>query len=161
MTPELERLIATFPDLTEEQAKLIFVRKSAQEAFEKGELEESTSGMLKEVVTIITCSNMHNIEEFIGNLEKARNYLASYTQGVMSAHASDIEPKIKAKREKERLQKQVKTKDKKVNDLIQMAINAATIPDTKVVSSNKKIHCSKCDKDVYSLNYHNCSPKEE
>ena len=162
MEPETQKLINEWPDLSPEQAKLIFVRQSAQEAYEQGKIQEATNSILKEVTEIATCASMdiNQIAEHIGNLEKVRNYLAAFTQGLMKAHASKVEPEIKAKRAKERREKlaqKVASKDSKVNSLIQMAISGAITtneePKKNVVTKTK---CESCGLEVYSLKFHKC-----
>lgn len=168
MEPETQKLISQWPDLSPEQAKLIFVRQSAQEAFEKGEIKEATEKILEEIKEISTVSNMsrEDIGSHIGNLETARNILAAFTQGLMKGHASDVEPKIKAKRAKERKEKlaqKLASKDSKVNSLVQLAMNAASKTkeedenSMEVVSKKvEKVKCEKCGKEVYSLKFHKC-----
>ena len=86
MTPETEKLIAEFPELSEEAAKLIFIRQSAQEAYSNNTMKEATGNILKEVVEISTISDMTKeyVAMHIGNLEKARSFLAAFTQGIMN-----------------------------------------------------------------------------
>lgn len=160
MEPETEKLIASYPELTTEEAKLVFIRKSAKEAYEKGEIEKATEDFFIEINKIATCASMskEEIGTHLGNLEKVRDYLAAFTQGLAKGHAEEVEPKIKAKREREKKQKSVKTKDKKVNALIQMAINASDgIKATpKANTKVSKVTCEKCGKEVYSLKFHKC-----
>lgn len=153
-----------YPEMTEEEAKLIFIRKSAQEAFEKGEIEEATKGILKVIVEITFVSNMtkEEIGSHIGNLEKAKAFLAAFTQGLQIGYAKEAEPIFKAKREREKQQKLAEkltsSKDKKVNELIEMARRLSLGEDSsqkpKVVAS--KVKCEKCGNEVYSLKFHKC-----
>lgn len=169
MTPEMEKLIASFPDMTEEQAKLVFIRKSAQEAYEKGEIKEATAGILKEIVLLGTVASMtrEEVGTHIANLEKVRTFLAAFTQGLMKAHADKLEPEFKEKRRKQKLEEisnkvAARSSDSKVNALIQMAVNAAK--EGKILTKGKveeestlpKVKCEKCQKDVYSLKFHKC-----
>lgn len=160
MEPELEKLISEYPDLSEQEAKLIFIRQSAQEAFEKGEIKEATDGFFVEVKEVLDCSNMskEDISMHIGNLEKVRDFLAAFTQGMSQGYAAEEEPKIKARRAKREQDKKKKqatsSKDKRVNDLIQMAIDGVKEP--KKVSKVQKVKCDKCQSEVFSLKYHNC-----
>jgi hypothetical protein len=165
MEPQTLETIKSWPDMTEEEAKLLFIRKSAQEAFEKGEIIESTKGILKEIVELTIVSNMtkEQIGLHIGNLEKARSFLAAFTQGLQIGYAKEAEPIFKAKAEKKRLEKLaeklgISSKDKKVNALIEMARNLASdhIEEPKAKPTLTKQVCEKCNKEVYSLKYHTC-----
>ncbi len=153
--------------MTDDEAKLLFIRQSAAEAFAKGEIEESTKGILKEIVILCTVASMQKetIGDHIGNLEKARSYLAAHTQGLMTGVEKEALPLFKAKREKERLNKIASklesAKDKKVNDLISLArdlaskglVNEEVKVKTPIAS---KAVCPKCKKEVFSIKFHKC-----
>lgn len=149
-------------EIGEEEAKLLFIRKSAQEAYEKGEVVESTKAILKTIVEISLVSNMtkEEIGLHIGNLEKARMFLAAFTQGLQIGYAKEAEPIFKAKREKERLERivnKISGKDKKVNDLIELARSLASKESTgSIIGKASKTTCPKCNKEVFSLEYHTC-----
>ena len=168
MEPETEKIIAQYPELSEYQAKLIFIRKSAQEAYSKGEIEYATKGILVEIVKEATISTMtkESINEHIKHLEKARAFLVAFTQGLLSGHEEEILPELKAKHEREKRERlasrlEGSTKDKKANDLIAKAI-AATTKDGELRASSteeskiQKVTCEKCKKEVYSLKFHKC-----
>lgn len=150
--------------MSEHEAKLLFIRKSAQEAFEKGEILEATRTILKTIVEVSLVSNMtkEEIGVHIGKLEQARSYLAAFTQGLQIGYAKEQEPIFRAKREKERRErlasKLVSSKDKKVNELIEMARNLASNPTGEITPKpvlTKQV-CEKCNKEVFSLKYHTC-----
>ncbi len=151
--------------MTEEEAKLLFIRKSAQEAYEKGDIEESTKGIFKEIVKEVFVGSMtkEEIGMHISRLEKARTFLAAFTQGLQIGYAKEAEPLFKAKREKERrerLDSKLTTKDKKVNDLIALARDLAEKKVEEKVNTNtssvKKEICPNCKEETFSLEYHNC-----
>lgn len=91
------------PELSKEAVKLLFIRKSAAEAYASGEIKEATKGMLIEIAEIITASSMskEDLGVHIGNLDKARSFLAAYTQGLKMAQGDELEPIFREKREKE------------------------------------------------------------
>ena len=160
----MEQLIAKWPELSPEHVKLIFIRSKGEEAFVQDKVKEATVEILKEVAEVATCANMSRkaICEHIGNLEKARDYLSAYTQGLMKGYQADEMPKIKARQAKERKEKEAKSPKKKdkADDLIAMAIAAAKVgkidkPKTTEVKLNKST-CPKCNKEVFSLKFHKC-----
>lgn len=163
----MQELIASYPELSEEEAKLIFIRQSAQEAYEKGEIKESTDTFFIEVIQIATAASMSrdDIGQHIGNLEKIRDYLAAFTQGLGKGLEKDVEPKIKARQAKEAAEKRKgkskkEQKENKVNDLIAMAVQAAKSGDPlstpKKTTKLAKTKCEKCNKEVFSLKFHKC-----
>lgn len=164
MTPETLEIIKNYPEMTEEEAKLLFIRKSAQEAYEKGEIEEATKGILRTIVEVTFVNNMtkEEIGAHIGNLERAKSFLAAFTQGLQIGYAKEAEPIFKAKAEKRRQEKLAEkltsSKDKKVNELIEMARRLSMGEDAsqkpKVVAA--KVKCEKCNKEVFSLKFHKC-----
>jgi len=169
MEPELEELIASFPEVSEESAKLIFIRKSAQRAYEEGEIKQETFKFFKEIVTIATTSNMskEDISSHIGNLETIRDYLAAFTQGMTKGYVSDEAAKIKERKKKEAVKKK-KSKKKEtgssVEDLIALAMSGSLKMESKKApptdskpESDGKQECEKCHTRVYSLKYHTCS----
>lgn len=164
MEPTTLDMIKSWPNMTEEEAKLIFIRKSATEAYANGEIESATKDILKTVVELIVVNSMSKdlIAEHIGNLEIARSFLAAFTQGLMTGVASEAEPIFKAKHEKERKEKLaakiVSAKDKKVNELIEKARELAmnpTLASSKKSTITKQI-CEKCKREVFSLKFHKC-----
>lgn len=165
MEPQTLEQIKSWPQMTEEEAKLLFIRQSAQEAYAKGEIKEATKDVLKSIVEISTVNSMtkEEIGLHIGNLEKARSFLAAFTQGLQQAFAKEEEPKFKAKREKEKqdkvLAKLTSSKDKKVNELIEMARKLATDPSLEKKETKppvSKVTCPKCNKETFSLKFHKC-----
>lgn len=151
--------------INEHEAKLLFIRQSAQEAFEKGQILEATKTILKTIVEVSLVSNMtkEEIALHIGKLEEARQYLAAFTQGLQIGYAKEAEPIFKARAEKRRQEKLAakltSSKDKKVNELIEMARNLASNPAGELVkpaSTVTKQTCPKCNKEVFSLKYHTC-----
>lgn len=167
MEPELQNQVKEWKSaMSEEEAKLLFIRQSASEAYDTDKVVEATKGILKTIVelTIVSTMTKEEIGLHIGRLETARSYLAAFTQGIQIAHAKDIEPKIKAKREKERLAKlseSIKTsgKEKKINEIIELAKRLAEGPMNTAASSantKSKVHCNKCNQDVWDLEFHNC-----
>lgn len=160
----LTETIKNYPEMTEEEAKLLFIRKSAQEAFEKGEIEEATKGILKVMVEVTFVGNMtkEEIAQHIGNLERAKSYLAAFTQGLQIGYAREQEPIFKARAEKRRQEKLAEkltsSKDRKVNELIEMARKLSLGEDasqTPKVKANK-VKCEKCGNEVFSLKFHKC-----
>ena len=165
MEPETIAKINSYPEMSEEEAKLLFIRKSATEAYEKGEIKEATKFILTTIVEIATVSNMskEDIAQHIGNLEKARSFLASFTQGLQIGYVTEIEPKIKARNEKKRAdavlaKAGISKSDKRVNEIIEMARKFASQSDETKVQKNivTKIKCEKCNKEVFSLKFHTC-----
>lgn len=165
MEPETQKLIASWPDMTEEQAKLLFIRQSATKAFENGNILEATKEILAEIVKVSTVSNMTKAEiaVHIGNLEKARTFLAAFTQGLMIGQANEEEPRIKEKHKKEQREKvlaKVKSNtDKRVNELIEMARNASIASAAKPKAKVEKQTCPTCGESVFSLKFHTCKVK--
>lgn len=151
------------PEMSEEESKLLFIRKSAQEAYEKNEVLEATKGILKTIVEVSIVSTMSKDEIglHIARLEKARAFLAAFTQGIQIGYAKEAEPIFKAKREKEKQEKLANklagSKDKKVNDLIELARKLASgeVTEKPKVIVQKQV-CDKCKKEVFSLKFHNC-----
>lgn len=168
MTPETIAEIKSWPNMSEEEAKLLFIRRSATEAFEKNEIESSTKSILVSIVEISTVSSMtrEEIGMHIANLEKARSFLAAFTQGLMIGYANAEEPKIKAKKAKEQREKLLSkvsstptSKDKKVNDLIEMARSlslSGNLETNTVKEAISRIECPTCHKQVLSLKFHKC-----
>lgn len=159
------------PEISELEAKLLFIRKSAQEAYEKGEIVEETKTICKSIVELLVVTNMtkEQVGDHIGRLEKARAFLAAHTQGIQIAYAKEAEPILKAKKEREKQEKIVKkvlsTGNKQVNDLIELAKKLASNEATsKVEVENKKVvqkvECSTCKQLVYSIKFHKCIVKE-
>lgn len=169
MEPETEKLIAEYPELSVEEAKLLFIRKSGQEAYCEDKIAEGTKSILKEIIELSTVASMSKdeIAQHIGNLEKARSFLAAFTQGLSKAHADEVEPKIKAKRAREKAAKAVSKSKKPKADAMFAALMAAE-EDIEVMTnldkdpSNagkkivSKIKCPKCQKEVFTLKFHKC-----
>lgn len=160
------------PEISELEAKLLFIRKSAQEAYEKGEIVGETKTVLKSIVEILVVDNMtkEQVGLHIGNLEKARAFLAAHTQGIQIAYAKEAEPILRAKREREKAEKIIKKTlsggSKQVNDLIELAKKLASGESVgKVVTETKsnviaKVECPNCHQLTYSIKFHKCPVKE-
>lgn len=152
--------------MTEESAKLIFIRQSATEAYAKGEIENATTNLIREIVPIMTVASMSKEEtgSHIYNLEKARAYLAAFTQGVVIGYQTELTPIFKErerKRREEKLKEKItNAKDKKVNDLISLARDLASkgsiVNPPPVINTVTKITCPKCSKETFSLKFHKC-----
>ena len=171
MEPTLVATIKSWPTMTEEEAKLLFIRKSASEAYAKGEIQEATKDILKLIVEVSIVNSMTKEEVglHIKNLETARAFLASFTQGIQQGYANEVEPIFKAKREKEKKERVLaktsgNSSDKKVNDLIKLAQSLAIdsssgelVNTSKPIITVTKVKCDKCMKETFSLKYHKCN----
>jgi len=167
MEPKTLEIIASYSNMTEEEAKLLFIRKSATEAYANNEIAQATKTILVSIceISIVASMSKEEISSHIANLEKARSFLAAFTQGLVTAYQSELEPIFKAKHEKEKREKlankTTSNKDKKVNELIEKARQLALNPLTgKLENPNKKVitkvTCEKCNKEVFSLKFHKC-----
>lgn len=173
MEPQTRELIASWPNMSEEEAKLLFIRKSAQEAYEQGNIAEATKEILKEIVVTSTVNSMtrEEIGLHIANLEKARSFLAAFTQGLMIGLSTELEPIFKAKRIKEAREKAIakssnsaSTKDKRVNDLVELARNLSEVNLVEKSEETTKPNpkrlvkstCDKCNESVWFIDKHVC-----
>ena len=168
MEPETVAKIKSYPEMSEYEAKLLFIRKSATEAYEKGEIQEATKTILRTIVEVAMVSNMsrEDIGFHIGNLERARSFLAAFTQGLQIGLATEIEPKIKARREKEKAERAARklaSGDDKIASLIALAQGLAkneTLETRKrtveTVSTVAKVKCPSCQRETLSLKFHKC-----
>ncbi len=170
MTPELESIIAAYPELDPEQAKLIFLRDSAMKSYVEDEIGKRTKETLSEVIELGTVASMskEEIGIHIANLEKARNYLSALIQGLKKGHAREIEPKLKAKHEFEEKVKKItkprdidsKLKALGIDPLKFIASLSANKPSPSATNNNPnpivKPVCEKCGLEVFSLKYHKC-----
>lgn len=170
MEPQTRELIASWPNMSEEEAKLLFIRKSAQEAYEQNNIKEATKSILKEIVVTSTVNSMsrEEIGLHIANLEKARSFLAAFTQGLMIGLSTELEPIFKAKRIKEAREKTIakssgslSAKDKRINDLVEMARNLSlasneSAKEAKPIKETTKVVCPTCGNETFSLKFHKC-----
>jgi len=167
LEPKTKELIAQYPELSVEEAKLIFIRQSAQEAYINNQIETATKDILKEIIEIATVASMskEEIGQHIGNLEKVRGYLAAFTQGLMRAHCDEEEPKIRAKRAKEEKEKKAAKSNDLQSKLAGLGISMDSLMAGKKVENStqpetqktiNKVKCEHCGSEVYSLKFHKC-----
>jgi hypothetical protein len=171
MEPETQKLIDEWPELSQEEAKLMFIRKSAQEAFSENKIKEATADMLKTVVKEATIASMskEEIGQHIGNLERVRSYLAAFTQGLSKAYTDEEEPKIRAKRKAREAKDKASSKSKssKPKASAMFAALMAAEDDIDVSSEVRdpasagakvvdKKECPNCKAKVFSLKFHKC-----
>ena len=167
MTPELSDIIASYPEMSPEAAKLIFIRDTALKSYVENALLSASKETLSEIVTLGTVSAMDKatIAQHIGNLEKARDYLSAHIQGLKIGYATDEEERIKVKRAKEAKEPRVSKgsnptpvmnlEDLK-NELSKFIEKKNAIPEAKEPIKISKVTCEKCNKEVISLKFHKC-----
>jgi hypothetical protein len=132
MEPELREKIKEWDKaMTPESAKRILIRNGAMEAYKSDNLKPAVDNVLAEVNSAITVLQMTKAEVggLIGALENARLILASFAQGLQIEYANEVEPKLRTKREQEKLEKK---SPKKPADLgIDMTALMAALADFK------------------------------
>ena len=166
MIPETLEQIRQLPEMTDEAAKLIFIRSQSEKSYFEDRLRENFGVIAKELIELGTVASVSRdtVGIHIANLELAREYLSALLQGIKIAHAKTVEPKIRAKREKEQ-REQVIAKagiNKLGIDLAALssrlsqviADSSASSNKTAPASNNKEI-CSKCSKETI-LKFHKC-----
>jgi hypothetical protein len=167
MEPTSRQIIESWPETTEESAKLIFIRQSATEAYANGQIEAATKEFVKEIVPILVVASMskEQIGIHIANLERARAFLAAFTQGLVIGHETEMLPifkeKARKRAEEKRQEKLVGKQTTKVNDLISLARDLAskgleTSNQVAIKTIATKVECPTCKKLVYSLKFHKC-----
>lgn len=167
MTPEFKDLITSYPDMSAEAAKLIFIRDTALKSYVENALLNSSKETLSEIVTLGTVSAMDKatIAQHIGNLEKARDYLSAHIQGLKIGYATDEEERIKVKRSKEtkepKVSKSSSTPVMNLEDLKNELSNfIAKKNEVKEPVKIVKVTCEKCKAEVISLKFHTCKVVE-
>ncbi len=174
MTPEFEQLIASYPDLSEENIKLIFIRDRAKKAYVENLIREATKETLSEIIVLgtVASASKDDIRLHIGNLEKCRNYLSAMLQGYKIGFAEDIEPKIKAKHEQEAKEARAKKPKTLEATLAQYGLDASDIANKLAslkssplvpnsdgeVTKNpiKQEICPKCNQVMLLPSFHKC-----
>jgi hypothetical protein len=164
MTPEFKKLIEDFPEVSEENLKLIYIRDSARKAFVDQNIATATAELLRELIQLGTISEAGNDDEIrihLANLEKCRTYLSAHIQGIRKGWAEKLEPEFKAKRVKDDLVSNVKkkVKDQGVANLVAalLSANSASKSETKTTNPGLiKVECPKCNEKVFSLKFHSC-----
>jgi hypothetical protein len=164
MTPEFEKLIASYPEVSEETIKLIFLRDSARKAYIENEISSNTGRVLQEIIELGTISNStkEEIGIHIANLEKCRAFISCIIQGYKMAHAEELEPEFKRKYEER--QKEKKTGVTRASLEEKLAKFGLGLSDFESKSLNNpipvkeipKVTCPKCGKETISLTFHKC-----
>lgn len=167
MIPETLEQIKALPEMTDEAAKLIFIRSQSEKSYFEDKLRENFGIVAKELIELGTVASVSRdtVGIHIANLELAREYLSALLQGIKIAHAKTVEPKIRAKREKE-LKDQVLSKASglgklgidlaALNSRLSQVIAESNASSNKTApTSNNKEICPKCSKGTI-LKFHRC-----
>lgn len=162
MSPEEKEKIKSYPELSEENIKLIFIRDRSKKAYKEDKIIDSTRETLKEIIEQGTIAGMNKDEIGIHleHLERCRSWLSAHIQGLKIAFTEEQEPKIKAKREKEERERNPKT----VEGILakygikgpEMSVEQNTNIQLPKPQFAEKIICPKCNKETFSLTFHTC-----
>jgi len=102
MNQETKDIIAGYPNISVEDAKIIFIRQAARDDFKKRSADFQA---LVEIPTPIKDATREQVIAYIGFLEKFIVHLKSYQQGLEIEYAKEVEPEIEAKQAKEENEK--------------------------------------------------------
>lgn len=162
MTPEFIEYLKTFPDISEENVKKLFIRDISKSSYDTGEIKANTERFSSEIKELIACNlSKEEIGLHIANLEKARGIISSMIQGYKKGYFDETEPKIKEKQVREAKEKRISSGKLTIDDLRE---KLAAIQGTKetpqiqvpIVNRVTKTLCPKCNKEVISLKFHSC-----
>ena len=165
MTPEFESLIQSYPEVSEETIKLIFLRDSARKAYLENEISSNTGRVIKEIIELGTMASAtkDEIGIHIANLEKCRAFISCIIQGYKMAHAEDLEPEFKRKHEERAKEKKTGITRKSLDEKLAAFGLSLTDFDKKVLESEvippkivEKVTCPKCGESTFSLTFHSC-----
>ena len=165
MTPEFKNQIDSYPEITEDTVKLIFIRDRAKSSYVNDTIGSSTKEMIQEIIELGTVSSMskEDIGIHIANIEKCRQYLSAHLQGLKIGYQEEIEPKIKAKNELEKKARSIKTGKESLEDKLKkfglsldsfssQVLNSPPNPPAELI----KVECPECKAMVLSLKFHSC-----
>jgi hypothetical protein len=166
MTPEFEALIQSYPEVSEETIKLIFLRDASKKAYIEGEIASNTGRVLQEIIELgtIASKSKDEIGIHIGNLEKCRAFISCMIQGYKIAHAEELEPKFKAQYEEKQREKRTGITKKSLEDkLAQFGLGLNDWQSRALKSDPPEtpkdlptVICPKCKGETFSLMFHSC-----
>lgn len=159
MEPELQAQVKQWDkEKDPEVAKRLLIRDGAMRAYKEGNIGPIVQEALTEINSMISVLSMAKSEvgSLIGALERGRHLLASVGQGLSIAHAEEIEPQIRTKRENEEVARRIKkasgTKENPLKD-VDLAGLLAYLQDKDkkppAETSSKKYICDKCNTEVW------------
>lgn len=165
LTPEFENLIASYPEVSEETIKLIFLRDSAKKAYIEDKISSNTGQVIKEIIEIgtISSSTKDEIGIHIANLEKCRAFISCIIQGYKMGWSEELEPEFKRKHEERNKEKKTGITRKSLEEKLAAFglglsdFESKTLKDTPIPPKEiPKVTCPKCSKETISLTFHKC-----
>lgn len=162
MEPETQAKVKEWDSKVEERkAKLLLIRKNAEEAYKTNKIGECVSAVTKEVMEIMsTCDVMskEQVGTLIGQLETARSIFSALTQGLQIAYANEKEPEF-AKKHEAREREARKSKPKTLEGIlaaqgisleqVMAALDKTGGNKAEVKPANNKIKCENCSAEFF------------
>ena len=104
MIEETKELIKQYPEMSEFEAKLIFIRNKGKVDY-KSRVFDTT---FLEIPVPIKDASRDQILLHISKLEQARRVIAAYIQGQSQGHSEEVEPELKEKRKNDEIKRDAK-----------------------------------------------------
>jgi hypothetical protein len=95
LTPESKTTIAGYPDISIEDARLIFIRNRGRDAWKSREANAFTQELINTPAPIKDCPR-DQVINYIGFLHTMIHELRAYVQGMEIEYAREIEPELEA-----------------------------------------------------------------